>query len=495
MIALLALSGFAAAAGYSTDIELARPTFSGFVLPGFDAPQQVDPGTLRVGTALAYQRDPLLLYREDVEIGAVVHQRVTTHVGLSADVARRLTLRAVLPLAGQWGSETERLAADGVGTGDMAVGARANVLSLGPLDVGTRLDLMLPTGIQDAYLGEGGLRAHGGVLLGAHAGPLSLVADVGVLGRGARPTGENFVLGNELVTSAALAVDAWPGRTRVNLGVTRRAPLAPTYDTGVETPAEVLIGTTTTAGRGLLVDAGAGRGLTRGYGASQFRTWVGLTWVRSPDRTPPAPALARPKTPPPPEIEEADLAPPPPPPPAWKPQELARVDEAQILIRDPIQFARGTNEILPVSSPTLDAISKLLSEHPEIAHLVIEGHASDEGTFAYNYDLSVARALQVYRALVVAGVHPARMSCRGMGEVAPVLAGSTDEALAANRRVVFHISRQLRGDEAFPAELLEPARMPWDGDPAPVRPLPARAVPEGAPAPGESTDPRIFRDE
>jgi hypothetical protein len=131
----------------------------------------------------------------------------------------------------------------------------------------------------------------------------------------------------------------------------------------------------------------------------------------------------------------------------------------------------------------MGAIAKLMSEKPEIAHLVIEGHASEEGDFRYNYKLSLERSLAGYEALVAAGVHPWRLSCRAMGEVQPVVPGDTPEALATNRRVLFHVVRQLRAEEPTPPEMTAPVKVPWTGEPAQVLPLPERAAPTPPPAP------------
>lgn len=505
---LLAVATPAHAAGYSADIELARPTFSGFTLPGFDSASLARPGTLRAGTLLAYERDPLLLYRVDTEVGAVVHNRVLAHVGISSDLTEQVSVRAILPLGGQWGSETERISGDGLGTGDLGFGARYHAFDLGPVGVAGSLDLLLPTGAQDSYLGEGSVRANTSLLVDADLGMLHAQVNVGVNGRPAQVTGEDFTLGSELVTNGALMVDVWPERVRFGAGVLSRTGLAEAWEPGGETPVELMIGGTAEMRPGWALDAGVGRGVAQGYGTTQFRTWAGLTYTRpGKEKLPPPVSLVEPPKPKPPELpeEEIDLTPPPPPPPppVWKPQELVRVEEQQILIRDPIQFELATNKVLSISEPTLRAISKLMSERPEIAHLVIEGHASDEGNFVYNYQLSIDRALEVYKSLVQAGVHPARMSCRGMGEVQPVQAGESEQARETNRRVVFHISRQLRSDEAFPAELMSPARVPWTGEKATVLPLPERVTqpvpaPEATPAPpppGDNLSPDVFRDE
>ena len=66
------------------------------------------------------------------------------------------------------------------------------------------------------------------------------------------------------------------------------------------------------------------------------------------------------------------------------------------------------------SKPTLDYVAQIINDDIKIGHLVIEGHASEEGEYKYNYDLSNLRARAIYKALVDAGVHPDRMSYRGL---------------------------------------------------------------------------------
>lgn len=497
----LALTLPALADGLSTDIELVRPTFSLGTLPGVDSPTFERPGTIRVGTVLQYERDPLLLYREDVEIGAVVHNRVMSHLGVSLDLSPRVSARLVLPFGGQWGGEIARLQGDGAGFGDMAVGGRLAILDNGWLATAARLDLVLPFGQQAAYLGEDGMRAVGGVLAEGRMGPVRVDGDVSVTGRGLVESGDDFDLGSELNVAGMAHLDVWPSRVSLGAGAVHRAGFPNLWQGGAENPVEVLAGAQVRPTSTWQVDLGVGRGVAAGYGTTQFRAWGGLTWThRRPLEAPRVVAVVEPtRREDPPEIDDVDIAPPPPPPPAWKEDELARVEEKEILIRDPIQFELGTDKILPESLPTLHAVAKLMSDNPEIAHLVVEGHASDEGDFLYNYELSVRRALAIFRELVAAGVHPARVSCRGMGEVQPVAAGADETSLAANRRVVFTIVRRLRVGDAAP-ELPAAVRLPWNGDPKtfalPVPPTPPPdAAPPAPPVEEDKTDPGRFEEE
>jgi len=205
-------------------------------------------------------------------------------------------------------------------------------------------------------------------------------------------------------------------------------------------------------------DLGVGKGFASGYGTTEFRGFVGLTWRWSF-------APAGPVEPTvvwvPGEEPDRDAAPEPLEEVSWAPTQLARIRASSIEIREPVQFRFATDEVLPVSMPTLHAVADILADHPEITQVVVEGHASEEGSYPYNYDLSLRRARAVLQVLVEAGVHPQRLACRGMGEVAPTDRGTDEGSLALNRRVAFRIVEQR--DPLDPVPDLGPAVVPWTG--------------------------------
>jgi OOP family OmpA-OmpF porin len=175
------------------------------------------------------------------------------------------------------------------------------------------------------------------------------------------------------------------------------------------------------------------------------------------------------------EVTLPEAVTPPPPPPA-------QLEGARIVFRDPIAFEQGTTRIVPASQPVLDAVAEVILGPAADLHVVVEGHASDEGGFAYNYELSRERARAIVEALILRGVHPKRLSWRGAGEVEPVgaVARGEDEATREqNRRVVFRVMRPLDG-EAPPTET--EVRLPWSGEPHRVVPSPEPAPAEPAPA-------------
>lgn len=481
----LALPAFAD--GYSTDIELVRPTFSPGAIAGIDTPILARPGTVRVGSLFQYERDPLLLYQLEREAGSVVANRFMAQLGVSVDFTKRLSARLVLPIGGNWGSEVNRLAGDVGGIGDATIGARVFILHAGPLDLAARADIYLPFGTPNAYLGETGLRGSGGVLAQGKLGPVALLADIGILGRAPVETSQDFTLGSELQLSGGARLDIWADHASIGAGVISRAGIA-TLGTGAETPVELVADAQLRPARDWRVNVGFGRGLAAGYGTTQLRVMAGVTWQRAPvpperPEPDPQPRMVVSEAPDLPTLAEIEQTTVEIEPPVWKDDELARMVESQIVIRDPIQFELATNKVLPESIPTLHAVAKILAEHPEIGHLVIEGHASEEGSFAYNYDLSIKRSLAVFQELVLAGTWPERLSCRGMGEVQPITLGSDEAALAKNRRVIFHIVRRLKAGEQ-PAMQTPEMLLPWSGDPKTFAAPPP--IPEPAPPPEEA---------
>ena len=65
----------------------------------------------------------------------------------------------------------------------------------------------------------------------------------------------------------------------------------------------------------------------------------------------------------------------------------------------------------------------------------LEGHADERGSREYNIGLGERRAQAVRRALLLQGVAEVQLSTVSYGEERPAVAGSDEQAYAANRRV------------------------------------------------------------
>lgn len=478
-LSVLMLGPEANAQGTSVDVELLRPTFAAGSLPGVDSPLVAGKGAIRAGFVTQYERDPVILYQYGEEYGVVVKNRVQNHLGIAYDVTDRFSARATLPIAFQAGFDDVvfEQSWNGLGLGDIGLGGKVQLAKAGPLTTGARIDFLVPSGTNEAWLGDASLRTQLGLSALGEVGPANAVVDLSYT---ARPneldTGQDFIVESTLDFNASLGFEVWPDRLGMNLGYLSRGGVSHLGQSGGENGSDLIGGLQIHRKDGSgQIDLGVGKGLAQGVGSTAFRGFVGYTWIRPPivPEPVPEPVVVIKEIPPPPIVViEPDIEEPPPEP-EWQPEEVAKVVRNQIVIRDPINFVFAQDTILDESLVVLEAIAKVLHEHAEIEHLVIEGHASEEGSFEYNYDLSNLRARAIWKELMRQGVHPDRISYRGMGEVVPIETGDDEESLATNRRVEFHIIDWIEPDEEFPV-YEESYRLPWSGDSVttvqPIRP-------------------------
>ena len=469
LVALALGVGKAQAQARTVDVEMLRPTFSAGGPPGVDSPVVAGRGAVRTGLLTQYERDPVILYQFGEEYGVVVKNRQSFVYGFAWDVHDRVTLRAVMPVAFQAGFDNA--VADqswnGLGLGDLSLGAKGMLAQAGPVTIGGRLDMYLPTGTNEAWLGDPGFRFQPGLTALVEVWRLGLLADLSYVGRTTeQPSRQDFAVESTLDINAGVRMDIWPERVAVDVGYLSKGGVSHLGQGGGENASELIGGLMLHRKDGSgQIDLGVGKGLAQGVGTTAFRGYAAYTFIFPPKARPePEPVVKVIEEPPPPpepiivepEIEE-------PPEPEWEPEEEAKVVRDQIVIRKPIQFEFAKDVILPESLDTLEAVATILNEHAEIEHLVIEGHASVEGSYEYNYDLSNLRARAIWKELMAQGVHPDRISYRGMGEVVPKDKGEDEESLASNRRVEFHIVDWVEADEDWP-EYPATYRLPWSGD-------------------------------
>ena len=116
-----------------------------------------------------------------------------------------------------------------------------------------------------------------------------------------------------------------------------------------------------------------------------------------------------------------------------------RVVENEIVILEQVQFDTGKATIKKVSSDLLDEVAQVLTQHPEMLKIEVQGHTDNRGSAVLNKKLSQARADAVRKALVERGVWAERLQTKGYGPDKPIDENSTDEGRQRNRRVQFVI--------------------------------------------------------
>ena len=130
-------------------------------------------------------------------------------------------------------------------------------------------------------------------------------------------------------------------------------------------------------------------------------------------------------------------------------EELNRMQEALNRVVETKRTPQGMTIILPDSTFRFDFDSSELSaKNRELLSRVagillvskgyglsVFGYTDDIGTADYNQQLSMRRASAVRQYLVQSGLDPAIINVRGYGKTSPLVAGTTPNARARNRRV------------------------------------------------------------
>lgn len=109
-----------------------------------------------------------------------------------------------------------------------------------------------------------------------------------------------------------------------------------------------------------------------------------------------------------------------------------------IALPNDVLFDSGKTEVKEAGQAALIAVAQALATIPDRRFLVA-GHSDNvpikTSRFPSNWELSTARAIEVTKLLVAAGVNPAVLGAAGYGEFNPLAENDTPENRAQNRRI------------------------------------------------------------
>jgi OOP family OmpA-OmpF porin len=128
---------------------------------------------------------------------------------------------------------------------------------------------------------------------------------------------------------------------------------------------------------------------------------------------------------------------------------LVTLESDRVRLKGSVHFDTDKAVIKPESFPLLDEVVGVLSKHPELHHVRVEGHTDNRGSWAYNQDLSKRRAASVMDYLAQHGIDRKRLLSAGFGYDRPIADNDTALGRAKNRRVEF---RLLEDNEAQKSE-------------------------------------------
>ncbi|MXX87736.1 MAG: peptidoglycan-associated lipoprotein Pal [Boseongicola sp. SB0665_bin_10] len=108
-------------------------------------------------------------------------------------------------------------------------------------------------------------------------------------------------------------------------------------------------------------------------------------------------------------------------------------------IGDRVLFAVDQSTLTPTARATLDGQAEWLTGNAEYTAL-IEGHADEQGTQAYNLALGARRASTVQNYLISQGIDPSRLRTISYGKERPIEICSEESCYMQNRRAVTVLS-------------------------------------------------------
>jgi chemotaxis protein MotB len=117
-----------------------------------------------------------------------------------------------------------------------------------------------------------------------------------------------------------------------------------------------------------------------------------------------------------------------------------------ISLTDKLLFRSGKAEVEPKGTEALKKLAEVMNNNKDV-DVMIEGHTDNvpikTSQFRDNWDLSVARSVNVLRVLEDSKVSPVRMIASGRGEFYPKATNSTAEGRALNRRTEIILTPKL----------------------------------------------------
>jgi OmpA-OmpF porin, OOP family len=266
-------------------------------------------GRLMLGATGDYGRKPLVLYdRDGEELKSVIENQLFVHLGGSVIVADRLRLGVSLPILAYQSGESATLAgqtfvaSEGAAVGDLRLSADVRILGKyrSPFSLAGGVAVFAPTGKQEAYAGDGKIRVLPRLLLGGDIGNLVYAAKLGVLYRANDTSFNGATQGTEAVITAAIGYRTSDGKLVIGPELFGSSVVTDgdAFFSKRETPFELIFGAHYKVHDDVRIGAGIGPGLTRGFGAFQFRGLLSVEWApeeKEPLVLPPPPPKDRDK--------------------------------------------------------------------------------------------------------------------------------------------------------------------------------------------------------
>ncbi|MGM0557878.1 MAG: OmpA family protein [Myxococcota bacterium] len=232
------------------------------------------------GLMLNYASEPLVLEPEDGTTTSVIDQQLAMHVYAGIGLIDRVQLDLEMPVYfvndGSFGDQQ----VEGSRLGDLSFRPKVMILSSkdGPVGLGLQTDVTLPTGAPQSFVGYPGVQFTPSVIADARVANIIFAANAGVKIRKNQDI-RNLGLGERLEYGIGAEAEFVDGLLRIGGELNGSTELRDAFGNVKESPLEGLLGAKIITSSGFRVIGGAGGGFVSGYGAPEFRAFLGLSYA------------------------------------------------------------------------------------------------------------------------------------------------------------------------------------------------------------------------
>ncbi len=118
----------------------------------------------------------------------------------------------------------------------------------------------------------------------------------------------------------------------------------------------------------------------------------------------------------------------------------------EVDLKSEASFTSGSADVKPSFSNALAKLGSVVKQY-DSTMVHVFGHTDDQGSAAFNQQLSERRAGAVGQALTAAGVDGSRVRIEGRGESQPDTSNATADGRSKNRRVEIYLKPVVEGKE------------------------------------------------
>jgi OmpA-OmpF porin, OOP family len=279
---------------------LAQPRAEGFALDRYEPSERgsewfaLDSLDLRghlrpaLGIVADYGYKPLVIYDADGnEVAPLVEHQLFLHAGVSLVVWERLRVAASLPFTpfvrgdGALVGMQQYNVEDEVALGDLRLSADVRLFGRhrGPVTGALGVSVWLPTGKRGSYSGDESVRVSPHFLLSGDVSLFTYAARVGFVYRARNGDFSGSAIGSEVSFGAAAGLRVDQGRLVIGPEVYGSTVVEGGVFRKRGTPLEAIFGAHYTIANQVRLGAGAGAGLTQGFGSPEVRALASVEWA------------------------------------------------------------------------------------------------------------------------------------------------------------------------------------------------------------------------